>query len=77
MLIDNILDCVLELNCTSPVVKTLISIGVSPALLMKLINGILSDVLEISLLGTILIFLPMKSFLPYLYKYFEFHLCLI
>jgi hypothetical protein len=54
--------CVDDENVIVAPVNTLMSIGVSPALLTKSIYGILSGVLEIALLGTINIFLPIEKF---------------
>jgi hypothetical protein len=54
--------CVDDENVIVAPVNTLMSIGTSPALLIKLINGVLFGVLEIALLGTINIFLPIEKF---------------
>jgi hypothetical protein len=56
------LACVAEENVIVAPVNTLISIGVSPTLLIKSINGVLFGVLEIALLGTINMFLPIENF---------------
>jgi hypothetical protein len=56
------LACVAEENVIVAPVNTLISIGMSPPLLIKLIYGVLLGVLEIALLGTINIFLPIEKF---------------